>query len=231
LTRLAWWADRGADVDERWVHANLRPGQRACDIGCGDGRVLAALRRCGVAVVGVETDPVARGVAHARGLDVEAGTAEDLPDRVRADRFDVVLMVHVLEHCLDPLRGLENAVAILKPGGGKLVIEVPNNEALGLRLAGAAWPWLDVPLHLNFFTPGSLGRACVRAGLRVERYEYTGYTRQFGPWWLGLEHQIRGTFQGHATLPERRSAWRLLVATALRRPRWKYDSVRVICSR
>lgn len=50
----------------------LGPG-RILDVGCGTGRVLAALAACGREVTGLELSPAMAGIASARGLDVVVG--------------------------------------------------------------------------------------------------------------------------------------------------------------
>jgi 2-polyprenyl-3-methyl-5-hydroxy-6-metoxy-1,4-benzoquinol methylase len=47
----------------------------------------------------------------------------------------VVIMNHVLRHTVDPVHAITNVAALLKPGG-MAIIDVPNNESVGLRLAG-----------------------------------------------------------------------------------------------
>ena len=123
------------------------------------------------------------------------------------------------------------------PRGGILVVETPNNAALGMKSAGAAWQWLDVPRHQNFFTPGSLSAICTDAGLRIEGTEYTGYARQFLPEWINIEQRIFDILEEGAspgdTLPSRNSpwkAWMLLLQTLLASKEQRYDSVRIIAS-
>jgi SAM-dependent methyltransferase len=229
---LAWRADHGWDVTPESLRATtgLATGS-ALELGCGDGKLLAGLQESGWAVVGVDPDPAARKVAGERGLQVHDGTAEEPPAAIDGRTFDLVLMQHVLEHCLDPVQALRVAAAYLKPNG-VLVVETPNNEAVGLRAAGAAWPWLDVPRHLNFFTPHSLRAACSLAGLAPVATEYTGYVRQFQRPWIENERHIRLVFdRREAPTPPASNtlaAWALLARTALARSRYKYDSVRVV---
>ena len=165
-----------------------RPGPSVCDLGCGNGTFLAGMAALGFDAVGVEPDDAARGPARARGLDVRPGTAEHLPPDLHGP-FDAVVLTHVLEHCLDPLRALANARALLKPAG-TLLCETPNNQALGLAWSGGAWRWLDVPRHLNFFTARSLRLACERVGLRFGQVRFSGYTRQFQSEWIAEEQAI-----------------------------------------
>jgi SAM-dependent methyltransferase len=125
--------------------------------------------------VGVEIDDRAVERASARGLEIHQGTAEELPPQVKAGRFDVVTMTHVLEHCVDPLLALRNAAELLTPGG-LLFIEVPNNEAIAARRSGTCWFHFDAGRHLNFFTPDSLATAVQRVGLAPVNRVFSGYT-------------------------------------------------------
>lgn len=236
---LAWRADFGVELTtERLRSLTATDVQSCCDLGCGNGALLLSLKNLGCEVVGVEPDPQARHIAQERGVEVLNGTAEVLPDALEEGRFDVVFMIHVLEHTPSPIRAIENAVNLLRPGG-HLVVETPNNRALGCRLSGATWPWLDVPRHLNFFTEMSLRAACGR-GAVVRDVEYRGYCRQFSRTWLDNEQAIwtafhaRGPWDGPTREPRFRwRAWRLLLATILAPRDRKYDSVRVwaVCRR
>lgn len=237
LVRASWQADRSVEIDADWFarrHGN-RP-QRVLDIGCGSGRILALLRDAGHTVVGVEPDPAARAVATQRGLTVFDGTAEALPAALHDATFDAILLTHVLEHCADPLQALRNAAALLR-AGGKLTVETPNNRAAGLQQAGSVWRWLDVPRHLNFFTPDSLLAICRQAGLTPLTTEYRGYTRQFKADWLAAEQTIwerfraaQGSAAGLPPRPSRARQLRLLLRTLAAAPAAKYDSVRVIAA-
>ena len=164
-----------------------------------------------------------------------SATAEDLPDAIRDRRYDLIAFVHVLEHTLDPVLSLKNAGALLN-AGGIMSIEVPNNACHGARMMGEAWRWLDVPRHLNFFTPDSLAACAEAAGLTVRAVLYRGYVRQFMPDWLVDEARIGAELQGRKASKadidrQVRHSLRLFARTALAKPAQKYDSVRVLCSR
>ncbi len=64
------------------IAANVAPGARVLDVGCGDGALMAALRdERGVDARGLEIDPDNVAAAMARGLSVVQGDAEsDLAD-------------------------------------------------------------------------------------------------------------------------------------------------------
>ena len=237
LQFLALRLDRSKLMDEQWWRQHLPAEARSgLDIGCGAGKQLEVMAGQLDLAAGVEPDPQARQVAGARGLTVHSGTAEALPPEIAGQQWDVIVMLHVLEHCLDPLRALRNAHALLRPGG-LLVVETPNNACLGLHLAQESWHWLDVPRHLNFFTEASLKEACTQAGFHHCMTEFWGYTRQFNHDWIATEARIDAILKGQVP-PERprltgpllRRAL-LLARTAFAAPGLKYDSVRVICTR
>ena len=194
------------------------------------------LQALGHKAMGIKPDPIARLLAQTRATGVYDGTAEELPNLVTSTSFDAIMMIEFLEHCLHPLRALENAARLLRPGG-KLFLEVCNCNALGLQLAKAAWPRLDVPRHLSFFTALSLRRSCEMVHLVPGPVQYRGFRRQVDREWLKTEQRILNVFQARQLGPwstkvgvEMRAWW--LLARSLFAPRVrKYDSLRVVATR
>jgi SAM-dependent methyltransferase len=133
--------------------------RRVCEIGCSAGWLLQDLQRHGYDVKGYELSAATSQLARDRGLDVETGefTAD-------GDRFDVILMRHVLEHTRDPLGQLQHAAARLNEGG-TLLVAVPNGASLCSRLLGRYWSWYIPPAHIWYLTPESLRTLAQRAGL------------------------------------------------------------------
>jgi len=203
LVHLAWRNDRGAAFGPSEI-----TGTSVCDIGCGNGYNLRQLAKFSKRV-GIEPDDAARLQAKDAG-DIFSGTAEDLPI---TGKFDLVLMSHSLEHCIDPVKAVSNARSLMTDTS-TLVIEVPNNAALGFRWFKGRWLWTDIPRHLSFFTEASLRTLFSNLDLELTKTVYLGYSRQFDPKW-------------RAHTPEFRSGWPLLAATAFAPASRKYDSIRV----
>lgn len=219
---LAWRMDRGVDLSPGEAQP-VSASPRLCDVGCGNGNAMRQFRAAGYEVTGIEPDPAARAIAAGFG-QVYDGTAESLPREVAGQSFDVVLLSHVLEHCIDPVRALRNVRGLLAPGG-RAIVEVPNNATQALECFGPAWFFADIPRHLHFFTEPSLRQVMKRAGLRAVRTFHTGYTRQFSPSWLAAQQTIAERIGRSGT--GEASQWRLLARTVIADPGRKYDSIRL----
>lgn len=133
---------------------------RLLELGCGTGVFLAAARRRGWVVEGVEVSAYAAERARARGLRVTSGAAE-LADFPAAD-YDCVCLWDVLEHVRDPARLLLRAGDALRPGG-ILALSTGDLTSWCARLSGAAWHLFNLPEHLFFFSPESLRRLLAQA--------------------------------------------------------------------
>ena len=154
---------------ERWRGEG---GRRLLDVGANVGLFLAAARRRGWEVSGIEPSTGAARLASERlGIKVlPCGIEEaELP----AAGFDVVTMHAVLEHLLDPVGALRKAAGWLRPGGC-LYVSVPNLAGLSFRLFGRRYPYVH-PTHISYFTSGTLRAALAASGLAPLEIR-TGYT-------------------------------------------------------
>jgi SAM-dependent methyltransferase len=238
--KLAWTFDKGrvlyptTEMMLQDVSKQSGSKPRVLDLGCGSGSALMKLRDAGCEVAGIEPDARAAEACREKGLNVHAGTGEDIPAALQASRFDLVMMHHAMEHCIDPLRVAHNVAGLLAPQG-VFLCEVPNNHAYGLRaLCGPAWHWLDVPRHLNFFTQASMEKLMAAAGLRVLRTQHYGFTRQVDPAWLRTERRITERLNAKAGKNVRPDggdstgayAWKLALRGLTLSDEKKYDSLR-----
>jgi SAM-dependent methyltransferase len=148
-----------------WLRSPGAPQPRLLDFGCGGGHFLAAMRRVGWYVVGLDvSEAAARSVREDLGLCALAGS---LPHaELKPESFDLVTMWHSLEHVHEPRRVLGEARKLLRPGG-RLVVAVPNFDGWSARWFGADWYGLDLPRHLTHFGPATLRRLLEACGFRV----------------------------------------------------------------
>jgi 2-polyprenyl-3-methyl-5-hydroxy-6-metoxy-1,4-benzoquinol methylase len=165
LLSVAWLTEmfhRTVQWERRLALRGSRPA-RILDVGCGVGDFLGSLAHLGWETYGTEISEAGAGLARARGIRAYRGelTAAGFPD----DFFDVVTLWHVLEHVPDPLAQLAEIRRILKPEG-LLVVEVPNARSATFSLTKEKWYYLDVPRHLQHFTPATLDAILGQAGFR-----------------------------------------------------------------
>ncbi len=99
--------------------AELRPGQRALDVGCGPGALTAPLvdllGSAAVAAIDPSAPFVAAVKARLPDVDVRTGKAEDLP--FPDDGFDAALAQLVVHFMTDPVAGLREMARVTRPGG------------------------------------------------------------------------------------------------------------------
>lgn len=234
---LAWRLDRG--IPMYMAVRTLLAGNKnktLCDLGAGRGDLSTLFASQGYKVTAIDPDPNALSTENQGKFEFYPGSAEQLPSSVLGRKFDIVLMSHVLEHCIDPMRALINVRSILRRGG-KIICEVPNNDAMARRWHGAAWNMLDVPRHLHFFTSKSLSDFAAQAGFRSIDISYSQYLRQFSNDYIQTERNhfevlSSGVRQPYPalTINSKWRAWQLLLCTAFAQQKYKYDSVRVIAT-
>jgi SAM-dependent methyltransferase len=189
--RIARWIEQRRRCD-RFNHVPIVPGGRYLDIGCGTGDMLAAMTQLGMEAEGIEPSSFGAAKAREAGLKVTCGLLHEarFPDA----SFDAVSMFHVLEHTEDPIEMLRECRRILK-SGGELVIGVPNFDSLVFALVGKSWVGLQLPTHLQHFSPKSLRRAAERAGLyagRIETESFVEHVESELTYWLRRRFFVPG---------------------------------------
>jgi len=160
---------------------------RILDVGAGFGHILYALAQRYPRSERVAVETSRPCVEHLRSLGVTVLTvpaAEVLP--TLKDRFDLVILSHVLEHLPDPFATLSMLRRCLV-SGGVLFVEVPNVplDALTGYPEHAWYPRTDEP-HLTF-----LSRETLRSGL-----ESDGWTVSFSDT-VGPEYRLVSWLRFH----------------------------------
>ena len=153
------------------LSARAESGRRLLDVGAHAGRFMHLAKRDGWQPEGIEVNPRTAAFAASRtGLPVHAVNVDRWPLSGRT--YGAVTMIDVLEHVPDPLTLLSRVDDALEPGGW-LAVKVPSGPAQRLkervraRVHRAYRPRLaDNLVHVNHFSPASLGAALERAGLR-----------------------------------------------------------------
>ena len=169
--------------DGRRLRRLLRqlPGDalRILDVGGADGSMLTLARQADPRVhltQIVDIDAGAEASARRRGHEYFHGSIDEF---AAPDRYDLVLLLNVLEHTADPGAVLAKLRDLLVPGGIVLV-QTPNTDSLDARLfRHRDWGGYHCPRHWMLFERHSITRVAVEAGLHVQRFSYT----QGAPFW------------------------------------------------
>lgn len=138
--------------------------QSLLDIGCGNGKLLKKYADKGLTVLGIDFDDQAIEAAKKEGLNVRKALVEDL--RSCGQKYDFIILNHVIEHLADPVQTLRYCKHILKKGG-VIIVATPNANSYGHYHYQRYWRGLEPPRHLVIFTDQSLRIILTKAGMRV----------------------------------------------------------------
>ncbi|MBI2641278.1 class I SAM-dependent methyltransferase [Candidatus Roizmanbacteria bacterium] len=100
-------------------------------------------------------------------------------------KYDLILMMDVLEHFKNPLKNIKKAKNLLAKDG-LLVIQTPNYKSLMAKLC-RKWAWWMVEDHKFFFSPKSIALFLKKAGFKIEYF--TSYED-----WLDFKKNLDGNF-------------------------------------
>ncbi len=143
------------------------PIGRLLEVGCGSGKRLARMKTLGWNVMGQEIDPVAAQYVREKwAIDVHLGSLETMT--LPQEKYDVIIMSHVIEHVHDPVALLSACCNLLRKNG-LLVLLTPNAESYGHLKFGEGWRGLEPPRHLHLFACDTLNQVSQKAGFSHQR--------------------------------------------------------------
>ena len=136
------------------------------DVGCGLGYLLSGLKedwdRHGVEISAFAAEHAKEwGKIHVGDL-----RSANYPE----ESYDVISIMHVIEHIEDPLEMLLLIKKSLKKSG-KLILATPDFDSGCARLFGDNYRLLD-DAHISLFTSDSMHRFLRDHGFEIERVEY-----------------------------------------------------------
>jgi SAM-dependent methyltransferase len=172
--RLTWVDRFGVYLSKRRILRYLpkRDDLNIVDLGCGYHATLlrALVPQAGAGLgVDVRISPEARAVPK---LSFMESTIESALPELEDGRFNVVLLISVLEHLWEPLPILEHCRRILRPGG-VLMVNVPTwrgkwfLEFSAFRLGTS--PTVEMDDHKMYYNKPNLWPLLIRGGFKPSR--------------------------------------------------------------
>lgn len=170
-------------LDRRIFRDVLRqiPGKQlaALDIGGGAGWLLNVVKASDARVTRthvVDIDSNAQAAAEQAGHRYFLGPIEHFESE---EKFDLILMLNLIEHVRRPDVVLGKARSLLTTDG-ILLIKTPNYDALDARIfRHRSWGGYHTPRHFVLFDRGSFSRVAAAQGLQIKSFKYT----QGAPFW------------------------------------------------
>jgi SAM-dependent methyltransferase len=165
-----------------WLERHIAPPGKLLDIGCAAGFAIEVACDRGWDARGIElnewfaqfTDPAVRGRVCYRPLERSGLT----------DRFNVITMFDLLEHSSKPRALLNDARALLAPGG-VIALQLPFVDSLACRALGRRWYHYNPPAHLSYFSLATLER--LARGLDLTLLEQRWIGKLFSADYLSLQ--------------------------------------------
>lgn len=172
----------GADLDAMLELGTGAGVRRVLDVACGAGHTALAFATRVPEVVALDLTPTmlaqAEALAEERGLEnltFQLGNAGSLPFPDAA--FDVVTSRLAAHHFADPVRAVEEAARVLRPGGIFLLSDIMAPDAPVLDTFLNAFEMLRDASHVRDHRVGEWRTWFEAAGLRSEAH---------GPWSMDI---------------------------------------------
>ena len=134
-----------------------------CDLGCGSGYLLSAIKSKKNTLTGVDNDDIAIKMASKYGTILKRNL--NSKNFLIKKKFDVIVTYHAIEHLKKPENLIKNIRKILKKNG-ILIIGTPDFDSAMARYYKNKFRLLHDPTHVSLFSTDSLLRF-----LRDQKFE------------------------------------------------------------
>ncbi len=150
----------------------IKTSMKILDVGCGNGKWLYDLKKC--------------GYNNLYGCDLFAWGGVSGIEVIKSDifginldnKFDLITFHHSFEHMNNPFETLARAKALLNDNG-LIIIRIPLWKSKAWEMYGTDWYQLDPPIHYYLYTEKSISFICKKIGLQISNVIYDSTPNQF----------------------------------------------------
>jgi SAM-dependent methyltransferase len=155
---------------QRFLDAHAPVG-RVAEIGSGLGYLTHAIHQGGREVVGLDlsAEAVARACARYGHRYQVCNLDQPSPDLEEA--FDAVIALEVIEHAIDPVQFVEDALGLVRPGG-QLLVTTPDRDGFD---PADRWRTDPPPVHFHWLGRRAMEVIAQRVGADVELIDFSDF--------------------------------------------------------
>jgi len=154
---------KGVNIFE-FTQRLIKP-KKVLEVGCGAGGILSRFLDVDCDVLGLDFNEDYLEEGRKYNIPLKNGSLEKLGDD---EKFDLIILSHVLEHIVDPSTFLEKLAQHLE-GGGLIYIEVPSLDNVRNGDYNYDLLYYFQNAHTVHFTTRSLTLLCKKAGLKPKK--------------------------------------------------------------
>lgn len=136
---------------------NSNNNKRYLEIGVGSGLLFNYFRQIGYDCYGVEPGDWAKGIPN---------IVQDIDD-LNEKKFDVIVLVDVIEHVEDPILVIKKISKVINTDG-TVYASFPNTQSLRAFLFKERWRMIRPFGHLHFFSKNSLSILFESNGFKIK---------------------------------------------------------------
>ncbi|RHJ79743.1 class I SAM-dependent methyltransferase [Parabacteroides sp. AM08-6] len=153
--------------------AYLNYNSKVLDIGCGAGKLLLKMKKCGFKYLEGIDPYLKEDIKYINGVCVYK------KDIYQLDKtYDFIMLHHSFEHMPEPKKVFEKLSTILSVNG-MIMLRVPLVDSYAWRKYGIDWFQIDAPRHLFLHTVKSINILAQNNGLKILRTVYDSRANQF----------------------------------------------------
>lgn len=162
--RKDWWMNGRISIVLNLLKKIHKDDDRIVDVGSGPGIIADTIKSLGYNISTIDNSPTSLKILKSKGLNPIEGA---LPNLKISDKFDIALLLDVLEHVEDDHKSLDTLYELLN-NNGYIIITVPAFMFL--------WTPKDVDLgHYRRYTKKTLKEVIGKTKFKIEYLSYYNF--------------------------------------------------------